>query len=79
MRPLTSYDTIRDAILTCARKLTQINLIYRTEPTTKNWEKKYKVKTDILGSIGNSPGSPCRELSDLVRCSVCNKSMQSTS
>ena len=29
------YDTIRDAILTCARKPTRVSLIYRTEPTTK--------------------------------------------
>ena len=29
------YDTIRDVILTCARKLTWVSLIYRTEPTTK--------------------------------------------
>ena len=29
------YDTIRDAILTCARKPTEVRLIYRTEPTTK--------------------------------------------
>jgi len=28
------YDTIRDAILTCAQKLTRVSLIYRTEPTT---------------------------------------------
>ena len=27
--------TIRDAILTCARKPTRVSLIYRTEPTTK--------------------------------------------
>jgi len=25
------YDTIRDAILTCARKPTRVSLIYRTE------------------------------------------------
>ena len=31
-----SYDTIRDAILTCARMPTRVSLIYRTEPTTKN-------------------------------------------
>ena len=31
----TTYDTIRDAILTCARKPTWVSLIYRTEPTTK--------------------------------------------
>jgi len=28
------YDTIRDAILTCARKPTRVSLIYRTETTT---------------------------------------------
>ena len=28
------YDTIRDAILTCARKATRVSLIYRTEPIT---------------------------------------------
>ena len=28
-------NTIRDAILTGAQKLTQVSLIYRTEPTTK--------------------------------------------
>jgi len=31
---LLRYDTIRDAILACARKPTRISLIYRTEPTT---------------------------------------------
>ena len=36
------YDTIRDAILTCARKLTRVSLIYRTEPTNK------KCKTEKL-------------------------------
>ena len=30
------YDTIRDAIFTCARKPTRVSLIYRTETTTKN-------------------------------------------
>ena len=38
------YDTIRDAILTCARKPTRVSLIYRTEPTTK------KCKTEKLKS-----------------------------
>jgi len=39
------YDTIRDAILTCDRKLTsRVNLIYRTETTTK------KRKTEKLKS-----------------------------
>jgi len=31
------YDTIRDAILTCAQKPTRVSLIYGTEPTTKKW------------------------------------------
>jgi len=37
-----NYDTIRDAILTCARKPTWVSLIHRTEPTTKS------VKTEKL-------------------------------
>jgi len=44
------YDTIRDAILTCAEKLTRGSLIYRTEPKTKKW------KTDKNGSIGKQSG-----------------------
>jgi len=35
-----SYDTIRDAILTCARKPTWVSLTYRTETTTKKVEKQ---------------------------------------
>jgi len=53
------YDTIRDAILTCAQKLTRVSLIYRTEPTTKKWrkqEKNKKVQTDMLRSTGNQSG-----------------------
>ena len=38
------YDTIRDAILTCAQKLTQVSLIYCTEPKTKKWGKELKSK-----------------------------------
>ena len=34
------YDTIRDAILTCAQKLTWVSLIYRTESTTKKENRK---------------------------------------
>ena len=34
------YDTIRDAILTCARKPTQVGLIYRMETTTKNCKRE---------------------------------------
>ena len=48
------YDTIRDAILTCVQKLTQVSLIYRTEPTTEKCKnrKTRKEKTDMLRSIG---------------------------
>ena len=38
------YDTIRDAILTCARKLTQVSIIYRTEPTTEKSSSGYAAK-----------------------------------
>jgi len=49
------YDTIRDAVLTCTKKLTSVSLIYRTEPTTKSGKQKSK-KTDILRSIGKQSG-----------------------
>ena len=38
------YDTIRDAILTCARKPTWVSLIYRTEPTTIKRKKRKQKK-----------------------------------
>ena len=40
------YDTIRDAILTCARKPTRVSLIYRTEPTTKKCKNRKKLKVE---------------------------------
>ena len=33
-------NTIRDAILKCNQKPTQVSLIYRTEPTTKSGKQK---------------------------------------
>ena len=57
---LGPYDTIRDAILTCARKPTKVSLslIYRTEPTTKKVLKQKKSKkTDMLRSRPNSKQS----------------------
>ena len=39
------YDTIRDAILTCARKPTWVGLIYCTETTTENC-KTEKLKSN---------------------------------
>jgi len=39
------YDTIQNTILTCARKLTWVSLIYRTEPTAKKCKtRKLKCK-----------------------------------
>jgi len=51
-------DTIRDAILTCAQKLTRDSLIYRTETTTKKCktEKLKSKKMDMLRSIGKQSG-----------------------
>ena len=37
------YDTIRNAILTCAQKLTRVSLIYRTEPRTKKGKQQKKL------------------------------------
>jgi len=58
------YDTIRDAVLTCARKPTRFSLIYRTEPTTKKCKnrKQTKSRKQMCSEITvNSPGSPCSE------------------
>ena len=56
------YDTIRDAILTCARKPTRVSIIYSTEPTTKkckNRRKKTKSSKQVCSEITvNSPGNP---------------------
>jgi len=53
------YDTIRDAILTCARKPTWVSLIYRTEPTNKKCKnRKTKMqKTDMLRNNSKQNGS----------------------
>ena len=52
------YDTIRDAILTCARKPTWVSFIYRTEPTTKKCKnRKTKRRKQICPEIAvNSLG-----------------------
>jgi len=52
------YDTIRDAILTCARKPTRVGLIYRTEPTTKNCKtEKLQSKNRYVRSNSKSLGN----------------------
>jgi len=43
-RTWSSYDTIRDAILTCNQKQTLVSLIYRTEPTQR--KQHYPVAHD---------------------------------
>ena len=37
---LVRHDTIREAILTCAQKLTKVSLIYRTETKTRKWKNE---------------------------------------
>jgi len=57
-------DTIRNAILTCARKPTWVSLIYRTEPTTKKCKnrKRLNSRKQICTEItANSLGNPCSE------------------
>ena len=52
------YDTIRDAILTCARKPTWLGLIYPTETTTKNCKtEKLKSKSRYVRSNSKSLGN----------------------
>jgi len=52
---LIDYDTIRDAILACARKLTWVGLIYHTETTTKNRKiEKVTSKNRYARSNGKS-------------------------
>jgi len=55
---MTRCDTIREATLTCAQKLTYVSLLYCTEPKTKKWktEKIKSKKTDMFRSIGNQSG-----------------------
>ena len=52
------HNTIRDAILTCARKPTWVSLglIYRTEPTTKKCKTEKKLQTNMLRSNSKSLG-----------------------
>ena len=58
MNDTIRYDTIRDVILTCARKPTWIGLIYRTETTTKNCKtEKLKSKSRYVRSNSKSLGN----------------------
>jgi len=57
------YDTIRDVILTCARKPTWVSLIYHTEPTIKKCKnRKTTSRKQICSEITvNCLGNPCSE------------------
>ena len=56
----SSWDTIRDAVLTCAQKLTWVSLVYSMEPTTKKVEnRKVRSKKQICSEMSiNSWGNP---------------------
>ena len=63
------YVTMRNAILTCAQKLTRVSLIYRTEPTTKKWRRKGRLRWE--GCLRNRPHN--RQLPDRIsRITDCN-------
>ena len=65
------YDTIRDAILACARKPTWVGLIYRTESTTKNCKtEKLKSKSRYVRSNSKSLGNHYREKFHLVELNI---------
>jgi len=59
------HDTIRDGVLTCARKPTRVGSIYRTEPwqlKSVKKQKKTKSREQIRSEITvNSPGNPRSE------------------
>jgi len=46
------YDMKRDVILTCDQKPTRVRLIYSTEQQLTGENRKTRVNTDILRSIG---------------------------
>jgi len=70
------YDTIRDAILTCARKPTRVSLIYRTEPTTRKCKTK---KTKKLKRICSEKKQLKTVLPHTVDFSSLSKSKRSLS
>ena len=56
------YDTIRDAILTCAQKPTWVSLIYRTEPTAKKCKtEKLKRKKRICSEVTVTVWESCSQ------------------
>jgi len=56
------YATLRDAILTCAQKLTGVSLICCMETTAKKWKtEKLKKSPDMLGSNSKQSGESCSQ------------------
>jgi len=77
---IVGYNTIRDAILTCARKPTWVSVICRTEPTTKKCKnRKTKSRKQIWSEITlNSLGNPCSESWKRKRKGCSGKDLQKT-
>jgi len=79
LRLAAAYDTIRDAILTCARKPTRVSLIYRTETTTKSCKtQKLKSKSRYVRNNSKSLGNhvvSSEEEKERLRCmeKICTK------
>ena len=75
-------DTIRDAILACARKPTWVSLNYRTEPATKECKaEKLKSKNRVCSEVTvNSPGESVESVPKKKRKAavgrICNSSSQ---
>jgi len=56
------YETILEAILTCAQKPTQVSLICSTEPETKKRKREKVKKTDMLKSIDKQSGESVKSV-----------------
>jgi len=59
----------------CAQKLTRVNLVYRTEPTTKKWKaEQLKIKkTDMRRSIGKQSGESVESVAKKKRKATVGK------
>ena len=70
-----AYDTIRDAILTWARKPTWVGLIYSTQTTTKNCKtEKLKSKNSLtVKSLGESCSQSWRRKRKAAARKICRK------
>ena len=62
-KDMIRYDTLQDAVLTCARKPIWVSSIYHTEPTTKKCKtEKLKSKKRIWSEVTvNNLGNLCNQ------------------